>query len=269
MVHKRRPGLHDAARVAVFRTAYVSAFSAFLSDTSEGTLRGAYELGRDAVSEGVGLLELAHVHQAAVQAALGAAESADAPRVAAVAGDFLLEALGAYEMVHRGFGEAQETVAYERRQTAMIRRLSTLLADTSLALHAQGSLEEVLRLVVEQAHELTGAAWCFAHAQSAVVGNRPVMARAGAGPEDEAATRDAAYAAVASPDGARSGAYIASSPPLVAVPLRALDGETVGVLVAAPAAGRRFTELDHALLVHVGQMAAAALERAMRYRRGT
>lgn len=95
------------------------------------------------------------------------------------------------------------------------------------------------------------------------------MAHAGARLDDPAATRDEAYAAVASSDRATRGAHIESSPLRVAVPLQALDGETVGVLAAAPTSGRRFTELDHALLVHVGQMAAAALERAMRYRRGT
>ena len=257
----RRP-MHE---VVGFRSAYVAALSAFLDDGSERTLQAAYELGRSALSRGVGLLELAHTHHDAVQAALGAAEHGDAPRVAAAAGDFLLEALGAYEMVHRGFGEAQETVAYERRQAAMIRRLSTLLADASLALHAHGSLEEMLRLVVEQARELTAAAWCLAHTHKIAAG-RPVIAEVDAGPDDEAATLDTAYAALASTTHAGSRAYVEFDESCVAVPFEALDGETVGVLAAAPTAGRQFTELDHALLVHVGQMAAAALERAMRYR---
>ena len=251
--------------VVGFRSAYVTALSAFLDDGSERTLRAAYELGRDALSRGLGLLELAHTHHDAVQAALDAGEPADTPRVAAAAGDFMLEALGAYEMVHRGFGEAQETVAYERRQAAMIRQLSTLLADASLALHAHGSFEEMLRLVAEQARELTAASWCLAHTHS-VAARRPVIAQVGAGPDDEAATLDAAYATLASTTHAGSRADVESVASFVAVPLETLDGETVGVLAAAPAAGRRFTELDHALLVHVGQMAAAALERAMRYR---
>jgi hypothetical protein len=42
----------------------------------------------------------------------------------------------------------------------MLHRLSTFLADASLALDAPGSLEEILQLVAEHARELVGAARC-------------------------------------------------------------------------------------------------------------
>ena len=48
----------------------------------------------------------------------------------------------------------------ERRQTEMSRQLSAFLADASLALDASDSLEEMLRLVAEQARELVGAECC-------------------------------------------------------------------------------------------------------------
>ena len=54
---------------------------------------------------------------------------------------------------------------------------------------------------------------------------------------------------------------------VVAVPLTALDGQAIGVLAVEPEAERAFTELDKALLVHIAQMTAAALERATPYRR--
>ena len=44
----------------------------------------------------------------------------------------------------------------------MSRQLSTFLADASLALDATDSLEEMLRLVAEQARELVGAECCVA-----------------------------------------------------------------------------------------------------------
>ena len=65
-------------------------------------------------------------------------------------------------MVQRGFAEAREAARLERRQTEMSRQLSTFLADASLALDASDSLEEMLRLVAEQARELVGADCCVA-----------------------------------------------------------------------------------------------------------
>lgn len=58
--------------------------------------------------------------------------------------------------------EAQEAAWLERRQTELSRQLSTFLADASLALDASDSLEEMLRLVAEQARELVGAECCVA-----------------------------------------------------------------------------------------------------------
>ena len=78
------------------------------------------------------------------------------------AGDFFLESLASFEMVQRGFREATEAARLERRQTEMSRQLSTFLADASLALDASESLEEMLRLVAEQARELVGAQCCVA-----------------------------------------------------------------------------------------------------------
>ena len=78
------------------------------------------------------------------------------------AGDFFLESLSSFEMVQRGFREAREAARLERRQTEMSRQLSSFLADASLALDASDSLEEMLRLVAEQARELVGADCCVA-----------------------------------------------------------------------------------------------------------
>ena len=47
-----------------------------------------------------------------------------------------------------------------RTRAEMLHRLSTFLADASLALDAPGSLEEILQLVAEHARELVGAARC-------------------------------------------------------------------------------------------------------------
>jgi GAF domain-containing protein len=152
----------------------------------------------------------------------------------------------------------------------MLRQLSTLLADASLAVHGQSSIEEVLQLVVEQARELTHAAGCLACAASGLGDPSPTVAHTRSAPP---ALQDLAREAFAAVNvGAESTDIVhveTSHGPagVVTVPLRALDGQPIGVLAIAPRAERPFTELDKAVLVHIAQMTAAAVERATRYRR--
>ena len=92
-------------------------------------------------------------------------------------------------MVQRGFGEAREAARLERRQTELSRQLSTFLADASLALDASDSLEEMLRLVAEQARELVGADCCVA----TVADGGPARAAPRPPPTREADRRWAAF----------------------------------------------------------------------------
>ncbi len=96
------------------------------------------------------------------------------------AGDFFLEGLSTFEMVQRGFSEARQAALLERRQTELSRQLSTFLADASLALDAHDSLQEMLRLVAEQARELVGADCCVA---TVAVEGEPRIAEAASYPE--------------------------------------------------------------------------------------
>lgn len=146
-----------------FRAAYASALGDYLRKPSERSLRAAYELGREAVSRQLSVLDLAVAHQEALLSALvEASGSAETQHVTRAAGDFFLESLSSFEMVQRGFREVREAAWLERRQTEMSRQLSSFLADASLALDASDSLEEMLRLVAEQARELLGADCCVA-----------------------------------------------------------------------------------------------------------
>jgi hypothetical protein len=260
---------NSAPTATAFRSAYAVAFRAHLADESETALHTAYELGRDAVSREIGLLELAQAHHAVLLAALAhSSVEVESQRITRAAADFLLEALSAYEMVRRGFTDARETVAFERRQAAMIRRLSTLLADASLAFQARASIEEVLQLVVEQALELTGAAWCVTHANTGLARRREILTSSGSEQPDPSSILDEAYAAI---DGGTETTGVVrfelQSPTreFIAVPLATLDGQTVGILAIATDEEHPLTELGQAVLIHIGQMTAAALERAMRY----
>ena len=250
-----------------FRPTYAAAFEAFLVDPTETALRAAYELGRDAVSH-VGLLELAQIHHAVVLAALSdGTKTADPERITTAASDFFLEALSAYEMVRRAVTEVEEAVQSERRQAEMIRQLSSLLADTSLAAATNSSIEEMLQLVAEQAHELIDASWCIAHAHVALPRATAVYAAAGSEPPNPGDVVEEAYAAFAPHPGAAPVRihFPAAANAVIAIPLSALDGNTIGLLAIGTDAVGRFTELDDAVFIHIAQMTAAALERALRY----
>jgi GAF domain-containing protein len=165
----------------------------------------------------------------------------------------------------------------------MLHRLSTFLADASLALDAPGSLEEILQLVAEHARELVGAERCRveirlpdgvtidAHTE-AEPGTEPVTVPL----EDVAAL----YAAVA--PGRRSlrmssaelaaeparraleggGSQVRSMRSWLVASLGAGDGKEVGLIQAFDKREGEFTHLDEEVLVQLAQMAAAAVERA-------
>jgi hypothetical protein len=270
--------------VVAFRAAYASALADYLGDPSEGALRIGYELGREAVSRRLSVLDLAVAHQEAFASALvGASGSTDTQQVTRAAGDFFLESLSSFEMVQRGFREAQEAAQLERRQTVMARRLSTFLADASLAL-ASDSLEEVLQLVAEQARELMDADCCLATVAAA---GQPRAAEAASySPADRRWTGFvqwldlfAIYRIIRLGGGSVriAGEELAALPPFrtptanrplqgwLAASLTALDGSELGAIQLFDKQDGSFTESDQAVLIHLAQMASAAVERARLY----
>ena len=268
-----------------FRSAYAAALLEYLLEPSEASLRVAYELAREAVSRGHNVLELADAHQQALMSVLlDASDAAEAQAIAQAAGDFFLEGLSTFEMVQRGFAEARQAALLERRQTRLSRQLSTFLADASLALDASESLEEMLRLVAEQARELVGADCCVA---TVSVGGRPRTAEGASYQEDE--RRWAAFirwldlhaiyrvlrqsggsVRIAGEQLARLRPFCTadSAQPLrgwLAASLTALDGGELGAIQLFDKQGAGFTVDDEAALVHLAQMTSAAVERARLY----
>jgi hypothetical protein len=228
-----------------FRTAYLAALRSHIDKPSEATLRTAYELGRDAVADELSVLDLAAVHHNALAVLLSSpAGAAGADEIIPAAADFFIESLSASEMVQRGFREAREAAQLERRQAALLRQLSNLLADASLAFDASGSLEEMLRLVAEQARELTGAKRSRV---VATVEGRP-------SPLEVTSSVDVEAEAV-----------VSSQPSMLSVPLTTLDGREFGAIEIVDREEGDFREVDEAVLVHVAQMASAAFERAQHY----
>jgi GAF domain-containing protein len=267
-----------------FRAAYAAALGEYLRDPTENSLRVAYELAREAVGRHLSVLDLAVAHQEALQAALaGASESAEVQRVARAAGDFFLEGLSTFEMVQRGFREARQAAWLERRQTELSRQLSSFLADASLALDAEDSLLEMLRLVAEQARELVDADCCVA---TVTAEGQPRAAEAVSHGEDSRwptfirwLDLSATYRLLRLRGGSArvGGEELASLPHLraaagpptrgwLAASLTALDGSELGAIQLFDKHDGAFTGEDEAALVHLAQMASAAVDRAMLYR---
>jgi GAF domain-containing protein len=270
---------------APFKATYAAALGEYLRNPTEASLRVAYELAREAVGRRLSVLDLAVAHQEALQLALTAApEPAEVQRVASAAGDFFLEGLSTFEMVQRGFREAREAAWLERRQTELSRQLSTFLADASLALDAEDSLHEMLWLVAEQARELVDADCCVVTVTDE---GQPRAAEAVSYSEDthwQTFLRwldlPATYRLLRVRGGSArvAGEELAELPHLpaagggpppqcwLAASLTALDGTELGAIQLFDKHDRSFTGEDQAALVHLAQMASAAVDRARLYR---
>ena len=254
-----------------FRSRYAFALRRYVRDAGETLLRAAYELGREAVSLELSVLDLAEVHHDVMLSALPLGEGREATvRAAEAAGDFFLESLSSYEMVRRGFRESQEAAGLERRHAQLLRSLSTFLADASLAAGGSASTGEILRLVVEQARELLGAGSCVASVALSETGPRieAVSSSGDAAAREEDRWEEERGLVPVPPTRAVSPADApVPVPPAgrLTVPLVALDGRRLGSIEVQRTAERRFSPVDEAVLLHLAQMTAAALERAALY----
>lgn len=227
-----------------FRERYATALADHVRGPDEVALRVAYELGREAVSRDLTVLDLAVTHHDALRSALGELPSADREAIVEASGAFFAESLSAFEMVRRGFREAHEAALLERRHAAILRQLSSFLADASLALEGAASLEEMLQLVVEQARELLGATRCGARL---VVGDGDPQTIEAFSESDDGETISG------------SGRLDAS--------LVGWDGQKLGTIEVFDKTNGDFTEVDTAVLVHLAQMASTAVERTRLYER--
>jgi serine phosphatase RsbU (regulator of sigma subunit) len=104
------------------RDDYRVAFAAYVRDQTEAGLRTAYELGRRAVGAEMSVLDVATIHHDALATALRQTRSGTELEVATAASNFLLESLSAFEMLQRGFREARQLAAHDRRVAETLQR---------------------------------------------------------------------------------------------------------------------------------------------------
>jgi two-component system sensor histidine kinase DegS len=86
---------------------YAGALREYLADPREAMLERAYELGRGAIARGLGVLDMAAVHQEAMgKVLLPLLTQGNRARHLKAAETFFLEVLSPFEITHRGFREA-------------------------------------------------------------------------------------------------------------------------------------------------------------------
>jgi serine phosphatase RsbU (regulator of sigma subunit)/anti-sigma regulatory factor (Ser/Thr protein kinase) len=214
-----------------FQAGYAAALDRHLAGGGETGLELAYELGREAVTSGLSLLDLAGIHHAVLSVSLERASGpADLERIARLGGDFFLESLSTFEMTQRGFLEVQAKARLEQRHADQLRGL----ADAALAVNSTLSVDEMLELVAERARTLVGAR------RSSVT----IAAENGDAPA--AIRRDADH---------------------LAAPLIDREGRPLGSIRLADKREGSFSDDDESILVQLAQMASVAIANARLYER--
>lgn len=110
---------------------YAIALRHYLDGQGEAALRFGYEVGRLALARGSSLLDVAQLHHLALQRALPADLPAEEKsRKLEAAGQFLAECLSSFEMVYRGFKEANAALrGINELLEQEARRMARLLHD--------------------------------------------------------------------------------------------------------------------------------------------
>ena len=144
---------------------YELTLSAYVARGDEEALQRAYELGRKALNLGLGVVDVARLHQEALVRLVTRrpARAADA-RWATAVETFLMETLSAFEVAHRGFrdacerlGRLNETLQERHRELAV--SVTKLAREVARRKNAQESLQESeqkFRSVIESAQDAIG-----------------------------------------------------------------------------------------------------------------
>ena len=146
---------------------YWSALRDYLARRDEADLQRAYELGRQSLAGGIGVLDLATVHHAALAAVLGrAGASAELCDTVTTLGGFFAESLSPYEMTHRGFRDSAIALRHlhegleagiKRIAHALHAEAGQLLATVHLALRdVESHLTPAGRIHVDKVYGLLG-----------------------------------------------------------------------------------------------------------------
>ena len=111
--------------VGTIQDEYGRALEVYLRTNSEAGLHRAYEVGRKAMVNGLGSLDMVGIHQKAIEHYIGDGRPQDEARlILRSASQFLTESLAAFEITHLGF---RETLAQMSERTAQLEALNRSL----------------------------------------------------------------------------------------------------------------------------------------------
>ena len=155
-------------------TDYQSAIAAHLKEESEESLSRAYELGRQALSKGFGILDMLSLYDAAQRELVAVAPAGDRARVAAAVGNFFRELLSPFEMSFRGYREANGEL---QRLNQDLRAAYVELQAQQVQLVQSAKMASLGQLVAGVAHEINNPlAFIVSHLRTAATSLSKVAA---------------------------------------------------------------------------------------------
>jgi C4-dicarboxylate-specific signal transduction histidine kinase len=146
----------ESTEAALFETRYRNALTAYVQQEMEDALMDAFELGRKALAEGQGLLDLVAIHHTLLASLVEQSSNGEIQRRVARAREFLTQATAPFEMAHRGWYEMANRLRVakdelelrvEERTKAHRDAMESLYQAQQFAAESRAELEHVTHLM--------------------------------------------------------------------------------------------------------------------------